>query len=385
MSHSRRVALVISAVYVRRLAQGLPPLVDPGRDFWIVDAERPAHELWPLLDALDPSGFITEMLPGVTDRLLERGLPTVVSAWDGPLPGAACVDVDDEAVGAMAAEHLMALGLPHFAFFGNTSAYSPQREKGFQQALAARQAEPAAVLIEPTPSDRRYIEHWTPSNREMIDWLQALPKPVGVFAVHDPQGRSLAEACRDAGLQIPEEVAIVGANDDALVCELTHPPLSSVAIPWQRMGFEAARLVEAMIRGEPAPTAPVLLPPISLVERRSSDRLAVEHPQLRRALQLLRDRRLPDLSVKELAAAVPMSRRTLEHLFRRYLGRSPKEEIDRLRLDRARELLTHTSLPLSEIAERSGYSSLSRFSHAFRRALDTTPRDFRRESLLAGR
>jgi len=378
MKASNRVAVVVSAVNMWRLLPGMRAFVESGQDFWLVDIYREPRELGEQLRAWKPAGIITEWLPEITEALIGMGYPTVVATRNMPRGPVGSVDVDDEAIGAIVAEYFVARGYRNLAFFGRETPYSREREAGWRRALEAA-GHGYARYIDESGSRRQYIEHWHESDVDVIGWLEGLPKPVAVFAAHDPAGRMLAETCRDAGLRVPGEVAIVGVNDDELVCMMTNPPLSSVRVPWTKIGFECARLINEMIaHPRRRDWQPVIVPPEPVVTRASSDRFAVGHPRVAEALALIRDHACDGLNVKELARRCTVSRRTLEQEFRRHTGRSLREEILRTRLDRARTLLARTDLSMPMIAERCGFSSAEIFSVNFSKAQGMPPARYRR-------
>ena len=373
-----RVAIIFSSINVKRLVPGLQPYVSVGRPYWLVDIYRPIDELKQLIDGWRPEAILTEWLPGITEQILSWGYPTVVAPADVGHTGAGCVDVDDAAVGRQVAEHFLSNGLRHFAFIGSRIHYAHQRLAGFEAALEKAGAEAPAVSWRAFEDRRQYIEYWHESTDDLHAWLKQLPKPVGLFAAHDPQGRACAEACSRLGLRIPDEVAIVGVNDDELVCELTHPELSSVQIPWKQVGAQAGAMIESRVAGEAFPEDPVILPPGGVVRRRSSDFVAVEDPRLRKALQIMRDDVYSGITVGEIAEQANMPRRSLEHWFRETLSISPKEELTRLRIKRSEELLLNTDWSIERIAEAVGYSTGERFAVAFKARNDESPSVFRK-------
>lgn len=218
----------------------------------------------------------------------------------------------------------------------------------------------------------------------LANWLRGLPKPVGVFAAHDPLGWHMSQVCRKAGIPIPEDVALVSANNDELICNLANPPLSSVAVPWDRVGEEVAlamdRMLEAQERGPDADLMGrlVRIAPQGVVTRQSTDIMEVGNHHLRSALSFIKQNVGEPISVDDILRKVPISRRKLETDFLRHLNRSPKEEITRVRIERARMLLAQTDLPIPLVAERCGYNYPERFTVAFRRKVGVTPKAFRK-------
>ncbi|MFP4541656.1 MAG: substrate-binding domain-containing protein [Opitutales bacterium] len=378
--NKKRVAVVLSAVNVQRLLPGIQSFVETGRDYWMVDIYRPWEDLERLLRRWSPTGLITEWISPITEKLLALELPTVVAPCDLALgPGrVACVDVDDDAIGCRAADYFARLGVPHLAYLGNRTNYSEQRGRAF----AARGAELGFEVQSHLHAHRRprqYIEHWPASSADLIEWIRRLPRPCGLFVAHDPLARTVAEASRDAGVTIPRDLAILGVNDDPLVCNMTNPKLSSIGIPWTRIGFEVGARMEALL-ATPGRTdwPPIVLSPSEPVTRHSSDRSSTDNPRLQRVLEHIREHACEGLRVEDVARRCHLPRRTLERLFREELGCSPRDEILRHRIERAQRLLSETDLSMPLVAERSGFSNAAVFSLNFRRLQSETPSSYRR-------
>lgn len=344
----------------------------------MVDIYRPLSELKTLLDGWQPRAVLTEWLPGITDEIITWGWPTVIAPADLSMSGVGAVDVDDFAVGQSAAEHFLGNGLKHYAFLGAKTHYAEQRLAGFRSALKKVNVEEPWIHWRESDHQRQYIEYWHESTDALHQWLRDLPKPIGVFAAHDPLGRACAEACDELGVSIPDEVGIIGVNDDELVCELTHPELSSISIPWRRIGEQAGRMIEDRLNGRPFPEQPILLPPGGVTRRRSSDFMAVDDPRVSRALQIFRQEVFSGITVGEIADRAAIPRRTLEHWFRKNLSVSPKEELTRLRIQRAQQLLIETEWGIERIAEAVGYSASERFSVIFKEKNGENPSKYRR-------
>ena len=368
---------MLSAINVRRLLPGLRQFVAAGRDYWLVDLYRPAGEIRQLLDEWQPAGLLTEWIPGLTEAYLRDDLPTVLVTSRQERPGMIGLDVDNRAVGRLAADYLLASGWPELAFYGNETPYSTEREAGFSEAIA-ESGRSYQRFQEQGGFQRQYIEHWHESDPGLVEWLRALPKPCAIFAAHDPLGRSLAEACRASGISLPESVGILGVNNDQLVCEMTNPPLSSIAIPWERLGYLAGQTLDALLAGQKPLESLRWLPPGEMVERRSTELLAIQDPLIRKALTWIRDQACSGANVKDLVRAQRVSRRQLEQAFRTQLQRSPREEILRVRINRAKELLRQTDWGLTRIAESCGFQSPERFSINFQQQTGQLPSVYRK-------
>jgi LacI family transcriptional regulator len=372
---SHRIAVVQSSVNVRRLTPGLAPFAGMGYDFWIIDLYRQHDLLLASLREWKPSAIITEWHPGLTEALLELGCPVVIVPSDESIEGVYRVDIDDVAIGRLAAQHLIARGYQNFAFVGRRDAhYAAQRLEGFQSVVGE-----VAVYWEEFRDWRQYDEYWRDPDEDMVGWLAAQATPLGIFTAHDPTGRHVLEAAAQAGLAVPFAVGVISANDDETVCEMASPALSSIRLPWRRLAAEVVLTLEAIWAGK-KPSSPVLVPPLDIVTRGSSSYEAVSDPVVRRAMQLLVERIASILSVEDWAAKTGVSRRVLERRFQTALGRSPHSMIHHERVERAKNLLTTTDLPVAIIAERCGFQSNERLTVNFRQIVGTPPASYRRDS-----
>jgi LacI family transcriptional regulator len=280
---------------------------------------------------------------------------------------------DDVAVGRAAAEHLLSRHLRNFAFAGDThDAMGKRRLEGFRRAL--RDAGLDCALL---PGGERESRYWP--RPETALGLRALPRPLGVFAKIDLVGLRVTAAAAEAGLRVPDEVAVVGADNDELVCRFSRPPLSSVRIDFEEIGFRAAGVLARLLKGRPAPGSPVLVPPSAPAGRMSSDVVAVADPELASALRFIREHAHEYVGVEDVLRAAPVSRRSLERKFKETLGRSPYREIMQVRLERVRELLEDTDIPIGEVARRTGFGSPQHLANVFRERFGSTPTEYRRQ------
>jgi LacI family transcriptional regulator len=344
-----------------------------GYDFWIIDLFRQRDLLLASLREWQPGAIVTEYLAGLTEDLLELGCPVVLVPSDQPLAGAYHVDIDDDAIGRLAAEHLVARGYRNFAFVGRGDAhYAKQRLEGFQSVVGE-----VPVYWEEFRDWRQYDEYWRDPDEDMVGWLAAQVTPLGIFSAHDPTGRHVLEAAAQAGLEVPFAVGVISANDDETVCEMARPALSSIKLPWRCLAADVVQLLEAVWAGK-APAGPLLEQPLEIVARGSSSYEAVGDPVVRRAMQMLVEGIANIASVEEWAARVGVSRRVLERKFQSSLGRSPHAMMLHERVERAKKLLTSSDLPVSLIAERCGFQSNERLTVNFRELVGVPPVMFRR-------
>ncbi len=289
--------------------------------------------------------------------------------------GIASVCLDEDAIARLAFEHLHQTGLRSFSTFRFDGApFAIARERAFVEAARA-------VGVEVTPgwgSGGAVLERRVEVPADIFEWLKRLPKPCGIFTCTDIWGRAVARYVRAAGLSVPEEVALVGVDNDVLECELISPPLSSVMIPWQELGRRAARLVQLALTGNLVQGKRLTLSPIAVMARRSSDVFAVSDPLVAQAVRWIRANAEHRITVSMVAAAMGGGRQRLERRFRAALDRTVHDEIRRAHVDVAKRLLGATQLGLVDVARRSGFTNAALLSTAFHRETGMPPGRYRR-------
>jgi len=334
------------------------------------------------------TGIIARIGSRETERRIRSlRLPCVVSSLDeSPSPLALTrfgeIRTDSEAIARMGAVHLLEAGFRRFAFCGFVNCHwSAVRERAFLQfardhgfSCSAHRIALANWMQRPN-----WMESWQQEQPLMIRWVKSLPKPVGLMACNDACGREVLQACAAAGLTVPDEVAVVGVDNDEVMCELSSPQLSSVALDVEKAGYEAALLLDRLMKGHIADGQVIWVHPTYVAIRQSSDVVAQEDSVVARALQVIRDRAKHNLDVIDVCEAVGVSRRTLERRFSRAVNRTVLSEIMRRRLERAKRLLLETDLPCHNIAAESGFGSLKTFNRTFGRSEGTTLQNFRRQ------
>ena len=216
-----------------------------------------------------------------------------------------------------------------------------------------------------------------PEQKRLARWLSRLPKPVGLLAANDQRGRHVLEAARLAGVRVPDELAVIGVDNDEVLCEMSTPSLSSVDLDARRVGFEGAAALDRLMRGKPAPKRPVVIEPLGVIARRSTDVLAIEDDLVVAALRFIRAHNQKPIRVKDVLDTVSVSRKTLEIKFLRFLGRTPYSEIQRVRLLNVVDLLTRTDWPLKKISAATGFACVQHLHSAFRRLAGMTPTKYR--------
>lgn len=381
----RQVALLIetSNAYARGLLQGVVHYIREHRpwSFHLMEQGRgddpPA---W--LEGWKGDGVIARIeTPRIAAAVMAAGLPTVDVSAARLVPELPWVETDDAAIARLAAEHLWERGFRNFAFCGDARfKWSEWREGFFRQAIESRPAHGGGVASVACYRTPPAVRDASGLAEDLRRWVESLPKPVGVMAAYDIRGQQVLDACRRAGLSVPAEVAVIGVDNDELLCDLASPPLSSVIPNSHRAGYEAAALLERLMAGKRvAPTAR-LISPLGVAARQSTDVLAVEDRDVARAVQFIRDHACEGINVGDVLRAVPLSRRVLEMRFQRLLARTPREEILSVRLARVKQLLGETDLPLYTVAERTGFEHVEYLSVLFKRETGSTPSRFRAEA-----
>lgn len=331
------------------------------------------------LDRRQVDGIISRSTtPELAERLRISGIPTVDLTDVYRNPQLHRLWTDHRAVGRLGAEHFLERGFEHCAFCGFSGhVWSEERRQGFADHLAGKVRSLHAFE---SPWDQARLSRWETQQEDLADWLRGLPRPVGVLCSNDLRGQQVLDACRGTGMAVPEEVAVLGVDDDQLLCRLCDPPLSSIRPNSFALGYEAAALLDRLMRGEAIPLGETWIPPLGISTRQSTDVLAIDDPQIAAAVRLIRRQACEGLTLKHLLDQVPMARSVLERRFRKYLGRSPQAEIRHVQLRKAKELLEETQLSLAEIAARTGFRHAEYFSVVFKRELGLTPGDFRHQA-----
>lgn len=295
------------------------------------------------------------------------------------------IRTDSEAIARMGAAHLLEIGLRRFAFCGFANCdWSILREKAFLQ-FARDGGYPCSahrIALSNWMQRAHWIESWQHEQPVMVQWIQSLPKPVGLMACNDVCGREVLQACAFAGLQVPDQVSVVGVDNDEMMCELSNPTLSSVALDVEKAGYNAAQLLDGLMRGQPASGQIVWVRPTHVVIRRSSDAIVQEDALVGGALQFIREHARRSISVGDITDELKVSRRTLERRFLGATGRTLLFEIMRCRLQRAKLILLETNLPCHKVAEEAGFGSLKTFNRCFGFHEGRTPKNFRRQSKI---
>jgi LacI family transcriptional regulator len=345
---------------------------------WALISIAPLRRFSEALTSIKPAGIIVKAdYPGILDVLRKARQPIVNIDTGFTAPNFSNVSLDEISIGAMAANHLVECGLMNFGYFGPPwSGPDSHREGSFRQSLQRLSHTVSVCYVRPPGPDPRGGTF--ESQKHISRWIHQLPKPAGVFAPNDLWALWLCGLCRREGIKVPEDIAIIGAENDELLCSLAQPPISSIAVPSERVGYEAAAMLDRLINRESVSNRQVLLPATGVVTRQSTNILAYE-PDLTTAINYVREHISEPIKIEDILRHTHLPRWLFERKFREALGRSPAQEIRRMRIARAKTLLTSKpDLKSTSIAHQCGFSDLAHFSNAFHQATGMTPTDYRR-------
>ena len=319
-------------------------------------------------------------------QLLKLDCPVVDVLGSFRFQGVSAFDTDAMAVAKMAADFFLKAGFKHFAFSGYQGIpFSDRRAAAFAEYLAKNGktvVEMPAVLRNVEASDIQAIEqHGMMANQLTARWLKAQPHPLAVLACNDVRAQQILNACRKHNIRVPEEVSVMGVDNDDVLCNLCEPPLTSIEPNTDLLGYEAAAVLAQMMKREKVRAPFTQIPPLRLLERASTDMVAIEDPITVQAARFIRNNVGKGISVKDVLTHVNRSRTDMEQRFRRWLKCSIRAEILRLRMDRVCALLRQTDSSLDEIAALAGFSTAAHLCRLFRRHFRQTPTEYRSQLL----
>jgi LacI family transcriptional regulator len=376
-----QVALIIesSVSYGRSILQGIAHYMS-SHHRWSVYFEQ--HEL----GAAPPAWLASSHWDGILCRPTDPTLARRLRRMKVPV-----VDLNDlyedlklpwvgsnhKAIGSLGANHFMERGFRNFAFCGfSNELWAKQRREGFCAAVAK---EDLSIPIYESPWRGSARSRWDLEIEQIGKWLELLPKPIGVMACNDARALHLLDACHQRGILVPEEVAVIGVDNEEIFCELCNPALSSVAPDAERIGYHAAELLDRLMAGQPLSRQRILIDPVRVVTRRSSDTLAIKERTVSAAIRFISEQALHGCTVIDVVNFVRVSRSFLERSFRRHLKRSPQAEIRRVQGSRIKQLLTETDFTLERISELSGFEHPEYMSVVFKRLFGQTPGQYRKQ------
>lgn len=310
-----------------------------------------------------------------TEDIIAMGLPTIVTEIHEQLTGFPSIVSDAEAIGKMGAEHLLNCGFTRFAYCGFDMLRNRRRHEAFSKRLATAGFE--VHSYKQTQAQLR--QAWNTEQTLMVDWLKSLPKPIGLMTCTDDMSQYVIEACKIAQLHIPDQVAIIGVDNDELICDLSTPPLSSIAVNSETAGYEAAQTLNMLMSGKQVTNPTILVRPTEVVTRQSTNILAIEDSEVVKAIEFVRGYANKIIKVHDVVAATTLTRRALEQRFGNILNRSIHDEIKRERTRRIAHMLTETNLSIAEIAVSLGHTRVEHLARYFRQEMGMTPLAYRKK------
>lgn len=373
-----RILLLVetSRAYGRGLVEGVSKYAYEQGNWFVHFQDRGLVEKLPhSIKNWNGDGIITRTSSRKLEKMIREKKIPFVELFGRTTPEVCC---DEKMVGRLAAEHFLERGLKNFGYFSIGSPdWSKRRGDSFEYVLRFfghtlnrfRQKHPSRS---PLPS-------WDPSNDgELIEWLKSLPKPIGIFCASDIHAITIQECCRQVNIAIPEEVSVLGTDNDRTLCNVANPKISSIDLNSSQIGYTAAHLLHRrMLDPKVDIKVPLFMPPSFVETRQSTDTIAIDDPDVAQAIRFIREKATQHITVADVAAHVALSQATLFRRFRHYLGHSPEREIIKVKIDRAKFLLLETNLPLSVIASKTGFMPPEYFFRVFKRECGVTPQHYR--------
>ncbi len=319
-------------------------------------------------------GIIARIENAEIARLVTQcNLPTVDTSSANLIPKIPWVETDDKKIAKVAFDHLNSCGLKNFAFIGSNFNWSKWRANHFIELLDKKNIRYSFYNL-PINLKMNLVQE----QKQIESWLAKLPKPVGIFAAYDQLGRLIIDSSHKLGFMVPEEIAVIGVDNDPLICELCSPPLTSIIPDTYTTGYLAATLLESLMKGEKVIKNKNLIAPLGIKKRRSTDSLTIDDPYISKAVHYIYEHATSGtFNIQEILDFVPMTRRVFEKKFLEMVGRTPYKESQRVRINRIKELLSESNLSLADISEKIGFEHVSYMSFLFKRETGSSPIAYR--------
>jgi len=384
MPQTREVILVLerSRAYGRRLIRGIVRYAKT-HDPWLFHMEpefyrhSPQHpQAW--ITSLQADGIIAHLGDGrVLKNVMDLRIPAIITSIREPIAQTHAIESNDEAIGRMAVDYFLGRGFHHFAYCGfDGMHWSKRRGESFRRTVTQAGRE-ICVYEQPRRKNLRTAEDEQPF---LVDWLRSLPKPTALLTCNDDRGRQVLITCKTARLKVPDDIAILGVDDDEFVCETTHPQLSSINLGVEAAGYAAAVLLRDLM-AEPKldrEKERITVSPLYVAERQSTDVLATKDREVAAALRFIREHVRETVQVRNIAEAAGLSRRALQQRFSKVTGHPVHDEIKRSRVDHMARMLTSTNLSITEIARLFQCAEVNNISRYFRQQTGLTPSQYRK-------
>lgn len=311
----------------------------------------------------------------ISKELLKLKKPTILAIHDSRYPkNLPVIKTDSVAIAKMAAEHFIEKGFKNFAFCGFDEYDWSEGRKFYFNKFINEAGYKAYNYISPKGKK----SYWKNEQKNLINWIKSLPKPIGIFACNDDRGQHILEVCKLINLKIPDDVAVIGVDNDPMVCELGDPPLSSIALNVEAAGYNAAKLMDYMIEKNKLTGEHILVSPTHIVQRQSTEIIAVEDPEVAKAIKYIKENAKNKILVEDVVKATCLSRRTLERRFKQILHRSIYSQIQHTRIELISKLLIETDLSISQITSLFNFTDVEHISRYFKREKGIGLREFRK-------
>jgi len=376
MPKSQKRVLVALGWYDYRLHRGIEKFAQERH--WHLSANLTREKVIPW--GWEGDGILAWLGAGddLAEFVVQSKKPTVDFSYRRPHLKFSRVLEDHAHAAQLVAEHFLSRGFSNFAFFSDTDNWSyEERGEGFIEALKRSGHSCEWFRWHRSPDYRDDREQWKRKRKWLAAQLKPAPKPLAVFAANDEQALEVLESCASAGLNVPEQVAIIGAENYLLAPDALNTPLSSVDTNLELLGYAGAALLEDLMNGKPPSPKPIRVPAVGIVTRKSSDLLAVRHKGVANSLRFIWEHASQPISVKDLVGVAAMSRRGLHKAFLENVGRTPGQELQRVRIERAKRLLAESTHKLEVLANMCGYQNANSFCVAFKQATGKSPKQFR--------
>lgn len=376
----RHVLLLIeaSSTFTRRLIRGITSY-SQSHGPWVITLREGGRSIQlPLLDDVSPyDGIIARIeCKELHERIAATKVPFVNVSGTRFNDRVPWVTVNNESVIRLVVQEFRNNHHTNFAFLG------PERRTWgcFRETEFRRQVSNLGCRFHSSFFTNFEQSDAAEENQRIENWLKTLPNPIAIMAANDMCGYQLLKACYQAGISVPDQISVIGVNNDELLCELSFPSLTSVSTNTQRIGHKSAEILDQLMSGKKVRESKFQIEPLGIEPRRSTDQAAGADPFVSLAFRFIQRHACDGINVEDILKVVPMSRTSLDAAFRQFIGRSPHHEISRVRIERARQLLSEGKFLVAEVASRCGYSSVEYFSAAFKREVGVSPSEFRRKN-----
>ena len=329
----------------------------------------------PHLTSWKPDGIIMRDSL-ITEELLKLKIPTILAIHNSSYPkDLPVIKTDSQSIARLASDHLIEKGLKNFAFFGFEN-YDWVKERKLHFSRFNTDAGYRTHFY--IPRKRIKKNEWENEQQDVCKWVDALPKPVGIFACNDDEGQHILEVCKLINIKVPEEAAVIGVDNDPMICEISDPPLTSIALNVESAGYQAAKLMDSMIEKKKTSLKQIKVSPTYIIQRQSTDILAVNDANVLQAIQFIRKNAKNKIHIEDVVQASGINRRTLERRFKQIINRSISNEIQHVRVELITKLLIETDLPISQINSFFDFTDAEHISRYFKKEKGVGLREFRK-------